>query len=77
MPDAQLANRLSPRDAVRSRCPQCQAQMKLQRVVPGRPGFEFWTLRCIKCGTIYEAQAPDPLISEALRWLGSELQPPR
>ena len=66
MPEAQITNRLSPRQTVRPRCPLCQAPMKIQRVAPGRPGFEHWTLRCTKCGLIHEAQAhADPLKSEA------------
>jgi hypothetical protein len=28
----------------------------VQRVVPARPCFEHWTLRCMKCGHIHEAQ---------------------
>lgn len=78
MPDAQLTNKLSPRQAVRPRCPMCDAHMDTLRVVSGRPGFEHRTLRCSKCGLIYEAQAPaDPIDSSALRWLSSELKPPR
>ena len=44
MPDAQIADRLSPRHTVRPRCPQCQARMEVQHVAPGRLGFEHWTL---------------------------------
>jgi hypothetical protein len=78
MPDSQLTNKLSPRHIVQPRCPMCQAQMDVQRVLLGRPGFEYWTLRCTKCGLIHEAQAPtDPINSEALGWFNSELQPPR
>jgi tRNA(Ile2) C34 agmatinyltransferase TiaS len=77
MPDAQLTNKLSPRQIVRPRCPACEAAMETLHVAPGRPGFEHWTLRCTKCGVIYEAQAPvDPIDSEAVGWLGSELKPP-
>jgi len=78
MPDAQLTNKLSPRDTVRPRCPTCLASMEVQRVSPGRPGFEHWTLRCRRCGLIQEAQVTaDPINSEALRWLGSNLMAPQ
>jgi len=51
--------------------------MEVLRVVPGRPGFEHWTLRCRKCGLVHEAQAPAaPINFEALGWCGGELKPP-
>jgi hypothetical protein len=78
MPDAQITDRLSPRHTVRPRCPQCQARMEVQHVAPGRLGFEHWTLRCIKCGLIHEAQAhADPLKSEAVGWFDGELRAPQ
>jgi rubredoxin len=78
MPDARLTNQLSPREAVRPRCPMCYAHMETVRVVSGRPGFEHRTLRCSKCRLIYEAQAPaDPIDADALRWINSELRPPQ
>jgi hypothetical protein len=53
--------------------------MTVQHVVPGRAGFEHWTLRCTKCGIVREAQVhADPTLSSALRWVGSsELVPPK
>jgi hypothetical protein len=78
MPDAQLTDKLSPRQTVRPRCPICRADMEVLRVVPGRLGFEQWTLRCGKCGLIHEAQAAaDPINAEARGWLGSPLKPPQ
>jgi len=78
MPDAQLTNKLPPRQLVRPRCPMCQAHMEVLQVASGRPGFEHWTLRCKKCGLIHEAQAAaDPINSEALGWFDGELKPPR
>jgi tRNA(Ile2) C34 agmatinyltransferase TiaS len=78
MPDAQLTNKLSPRETVSPRCPACKARMDVLHVVRGRPGFVHRTLRCTKCGAIFEAQAPlDPITSEALGWLNSELKPPK
>jgi hypothetical protein len=78
VPDAQLTNTLSPSEVVRPRCPACEACMDVLRIVPGRPGFEHRTLRCTRCGVIYEAQAPiDPICPNALDWLRSGLQPPK
>ena len=49
--------------------------MEVQHVAPGRLGFEHWTLRCIKCGLIQDAQAQaDPMTSEAVGWFNGELQ---
>jgi tRNA(Ile2) C34 agmatinyltransferase TiaS len=78
MPDAQIIDRLSPRHAVRPRCPRCEARMEVQYVAPGRPGFEHGTLKCTTCGLIHEAQAhADPLKSEALGWFDGELKAPQ
>ena len=78
MPDAQITGQLSPRHTVRPRCPQCQARVAVQHVVPGRPGFEHWTLKCTKCGLIHEVQvSADPLKSEAMGWLDGDLKPPK
>ena len=65
MLDPQLTNEPSPRETL-SRCPMCQARVKVLRVVPGRPGFEHWTLRCWTCGLVHEAQTSvDPIKAEA------------
>jgi hypothetical protein len=56
----------------------CLALMEVQHVAPGRLGFEHWTLRCIKCGLIHEAQAHgDPMKSEPLGWFDGELRAPK
>ena len=70
---------LPPRATQHLRCPRCQAHLSVQYVAPARAGFEHWTLRCAKCGTIQEAQVDaDPMRSDALRWIGSrELLPPQ
>jgi uncharacterized Zn finger protein len=57
MADAQFSNKLSSGEAERLRCPMCQADMEVLHLVPGRPGYEHWTLRCTECGLIHEAQA--------------------
>jgi uncharacterized Zn finger protein len=43
----------SPSAAVLSDCPQCGAPLAILRVIAGRSGSEYWTLRCTKCGGIH------------------------
>jgi len=52
--------------------------MEIQRIAEARAGFEHWTLRCTWCGHLDQVQVNgDPLKSEALGWIGSELKPPQ
>jgi uncharacterized Zn finger protein len=39
--------------AVLSNCPQCDADLAVLRVIEGRAGCEYWTLRCTRCGGIH------------------------
>lgn len=69
---------LPARATQRPCCPRCEARSKVQRIVCARPGFEHWTLRCTKCGTIHEAQVQtDAIKANAQGWLDSELVPPK
>jgi uncharacterized Zn finger protein len=38
---------------VRSSCPDCEGQLKVLRVIGGRAGNEYWTMRCVSCGGIH------------------------
>jgi uncharacterized Zn finger protein len=38
---------------VRSYCPDCDGQLRVLRVIGGRAGAEYWTMRCIRCGGIH------------------------
>jgi hypothetical protein len=38
---------------VMSNCPQCDAELVVLQIIPGRGGAEYWTLRCTKCGGIH------------------------
>jgi len=38
---------------VRSKCPDCSARLTLLRIIPGRAGSEYWTMRCVSCGGIH------------------------
>jgi len=50
--------------AVRSNCPDCDGQLRVLRVIGGRAGAEYWTMRCIRCGGIHldivGGQSPAP-----------------
>jgi hypothetical protein len=35
-------------------CPLCSTRLVVQQIIPGRLGFEHWTLRCTKCGHIHQ-----------------------
>jgi predicted RNA-binding Zn-ribbon protein involved in translation (DUF1610 family) len=37
----------------RSRCPDCEGELAVLRIIPGRAKSEYWTLRCTKCGGIH------------------------
>jgi uncharacterized Zn finger protein len=42
-----------PSAPVLSGCPQCDAPLAILRVIAGRAGSEYWTLRCTRCGGIH------------------------
>jgi hypothetical protein len=47
------------------------------RAVEGPEGFEHRTFECLKCGhTEEKVVAADPLKSDAVGWVNSELKPP-
>jgi uncharacterized Zn finger protein len=39
--------------SVRSDCPQCNARLAVLRVIGGKAGCEYWTMRCTSCGGIH------------------------
>jgi uncharacterized Zn finger protein len=43
----------SPARSVRSQCPDCPGSLSVMRVIGGRAGSEYWTLRCVRCGGIH------------------------
>mgnify|MGYP001034943576 FL=1 len=53
-----------PSRAVMSTCPQCSADLAVLRIIAGRGGAEYWTMRCTRCGGIHldivQAAAPVP-----------------
>jgi uncharacterized Zn finger protein len=49
---------------VLSNCPQCNAGLAVLRVIAGRAGCEYWTMRCTRCGGIHlhiVRASPSPL----------------
>lgn len=38
---------------VMSACPQCSAGLVVLKIIPGRGGCEYWTMRCTRCGGIH------------------------
>jgi uncharacterized Zn finger protein len=39
--------------SVRSDCPDCNARLAVLRVIGGKAGCEYWTMRCTRCGGIH------------------------
>ncbi len=52
MPESETRSTASPAPAVLSNCPQCNAELVVLRIIPGRSS-EYWTLRCTRCGGIH------------------------
>ncbi len=48
-----LDHEVSSSANVRSNCPDCEGNLKVLRVIGGRAGAEYWTMRCIRCGGIH------------------------
>jgi len=64
--------------AERPSCPNCKHRMGLGRICPGERGFEERTFECSTCRRIEKVLFPvDPLKTDAVGWLDSELRPPR
>jgi hypothetical protein len=62
----------------RPMCPECKHRMGLARISPGTRGFEERTFECSTCGrTDKISLAVDPMQTDAVGWLASELRPPR
>jgi hypothetical protein len=59
-------------------CLTCKHRMGLARISPGERGFEERTFECRTCHRIEKLSfAIDPLKTDAVGWLASELRPPR
>jgi uncharacterized Zn finger protein len=52
----------SPAPAL-SNCPQCRARLAVLRIIAGKAGSEYWTLRCTRCGGIHlDIVKPSPAL---------------
>jgi RNase P subunit RPR2 len=70
----QLASSPARRVLSTSRCGRCLGPNKVQRITPSRTGFEHWTLRCTKCGSIHQIQiVRNPSKSDPADWFDSPL----
>jgi hypothetical protein len=64
--------------AERPSCPTCKHRMGLARISPGERGFEDRTFECSTCHSILKVSFPvDPMKTDAVGWMASELRPPR
>ena len=38
---------------VRTDCPECRGGLAILRIISGKAGSEYWTMRCTRCGSIH------------------------
>ena len=66
-PEPKQAAQPSPQ--VMSNCPECRASLVVLRIIPGRGGAEYWTMRCVRCGGIHldivKAEASAPAVQDS------------
>jgi hypothetical protein len=61
----------------RPSCPTCKHRMGLAGISVAKPGFEQRTFECATCHRIEKISFPiDPLKTDAIGWMASELKPP-
>ena len=69
VPQADPEPAREPARQVMSNCPQCRASLVVLRIIPGRAGAEYWTMRCTRCGGIHldivKAATPAPAAPES------------
>ncbi|HXI05526.1 MAG: hypothetical protein ACRC1G_00150 [Bradyrhizobium sp.] len=49
-------DRAASTDPAQAACPDCNGDMTLLKIIPGRAGrggCEYWTMRCTSCGGIH------------------------
>ncbi|WP_246667226.1 response regulator [Bradyrhizobium sp. UNPA324] len=62
----------------RPMCPVCPHRMALARISPGQRGTEERTFECSTCErTETVSFVVDPMKTDAVGWLASELKPPQ
>ena len=50
--DNDPGSRIYPRKVL-AICPECDGDLTVLRVIGGRAGCEYWTMRCTDCGGIH------------------------
>lgn len=53
MPASEAAAEASVQPSRLTNCPDCRADLAVLRIIPGRAGSEYWTMRCTRCGGIH------------------------
>ena len=53
MPTPEAAPASSAQASRLTSCPDCQSDLTVLRIIPGKAGAEYWTMRCTKCGGIH------------------------
>ena len=53
MPAPEAAPASSAQASRLTSCPDCQSDLTVLRIIPGKAGAEYWTMRCTKCGGIH------------------------
>lgn len=77
MPEYQPVSSAQIAAIERARCPNCHHNCMLLSKLEQGPGFDYHSFECQKCGRVQTTVVErDPLTSDALGWLASELKPP-
>ncbi len=78
MPEYQPVSSAQIAAIERPRCPNCrQNRMLLSKLEQGPAGFDYRSFECQRCGRVETTVVvSDPMTSDALGWLASELKPP-
>ena len=59
---------------VLSNCPDCSASLAVLRIIPGRAGAEYWTMRCTRCGGIHlDIVNPSAIARDGMREMDAAL----
>ena len=78
MPEYQPVSSADIAAIERPRCPNCrQKPHAAVEAGAGTAGFDYHSFECQKCGRVQTTVVvSDPMTSDALGWLASELKPP-
>jgi hypothetical protein len=61
----------------RPSCPNCRRQMLVTRILPAKGEYQHIRFDCLTCPRFEVRVIPvDPLRTDAIGWLASELRPP-